>query len=583
MRKTAPSVPVLLLLLALLLLGGTAADAKLDGKAWRELKDRAAELFGQPGHRAEKAELLAKAVEDGLQRSRKLIVDAFVEEAEAWVEAQGGTDPKRAAKQLEEILEESSRNALRERKDPEWRALAVALGVRGLESGIQEISSNPMAKRTPHDQKVLRRLQELLAARETAALEQRGALDDVSRVVVDGDAELLEDFLKGVKRGSDWPVRAAAVRVAATRFEDGDAFEHLQRALEKDDDARVRMSALEALRAVLAERGESLEADVLESLDALVLGRLADPDWGVQLFAVQIVGDRGFVRAVPHLINALSVASPRVSEAIGDVLQSLTGENFDPYADVWAKWWEDNKERYAEEIRVQGKRGKREHPDVHVYGLPVKSDRVVFIIDTSKSMELPTTNENPAEKWKEKAPATGGDAPPPPPPPEEILSGPKIDVAKHELKKALKKLPPTAKFNVIAFNSAVLVWKGEMMDASDKNKEDALQWVRALEPRGSTYIDGALRVAFRIAGLGAVDKAYPEVNVDTIVLMSDGAPTDDATPDSNLMDPKVILDHVSEWNKFRRVVIHCIGIDIQHGIEFLQELSAQNGGEYVDR
>ncbi|MFV1959061.1 MAG: VWA domain-containing protein, partial [Planctomycetota bacterium] len=229
----------------------------------------------------------------------------------------------------------------------------------------------------------------------------------------------------------------------------------------------------------------------------------------------------------------------------------------------------------------KGGKNERARPDLNFYGLPVKSDRVLFIIDASASMKLPTKNENPAEKWK--GPVTPEDGKAPPPPPEEILSGPKIDVAKHELKKALQRLPETAKFNIVAFNSAVISWKDKMMTATPANKQNALKWVRALQPRGSTYIDGALRQAFRMAGLGATDKAYPEVNIDTMVLLSDGAPTDDGYPNAKLMDPNVILEHVREWNRQHRIVIHCIGVDMLPWIEFLKKLAAENGGKYVDR
>jgi Mg-chelatase subunit ChlD len=533
------ALPLLLLVLQAPLL------AKLDATEWREVKERADKVFGQPGQRAEKQSILAKALEDDLRRSRELIADAFVKDSAAWIE--------------------------------------IEQQVRSLEQELYGIQKLPMAKRTPEDQTRLRELEEKLGRAESLAQEERDALDDLRRAIVDGPPELMEEFLKKVKRGGDWPLRAAAISVAARRAGVQDAMEYLQRGLDRDKDARVRMAGLEALRAALAEPAEEKDADRREILDSLVIGRLADPDWGVQLFAVQIVDDQGLTRAIPHLINALGFAGPRVAEAIAEALRKLTGENFDPYADVWARWWEDNQEKFEEKVRVKAGKPKREPPDLHFYGLQVKSDRIVFIIDASDSMKLPTKNENPAEKWKPRGPVTGSGAPPPPPPPEEILSGPKIDVAKHELKKALKKLPRTAKFNLIAFNSAVLVWQDKMMDASEKNIEDALQWVRVLEPKGSTYIDGALRQAFRIAGLGAVDDKYPEVNVDTIVLLSDGAPTDDGWPESKLMDPEEILQHVREWNRFRRVVIHCIGIDIQHGIEFLQKLAAENGGEYIDR
>ncbi len=209
---------------------------------------------------------------------------------------------------------------------------------------------------------------------------------------------------------------------------------------------------------------------------------------------------------------------------------------------------------------------------------------MLFILDMSSSMALPTQNTNPLEKWKPQAPVTGdGDAPPPPPPPEEILSGPKIDVAKHELKKALLKLPETCKFGLIAFNSAILRWKDDLVDASEKNKQDALTWVRSLEAKGTTYIDGALRVAFKMAGMGEAGGAYREIKVDTMILLSDGAPTDDDPKTAKLMDPEIILQHVREWNQGKQIVVNCIGVDMVESIEFLTKLAAENGGTYVDR
>ena len=199
-------------------------------------------------------------------------------------------------------------------------------------------------------------------------------------------------------------------------------------------------------------------------------------------------------------------------------------------------------------------------------------------------MKLKTKNDNPKDHWKPPPATTGGKAPPPPPPPpEEILSGPKTAVAQHELKKAIKQLPKSYMFNMISFNHGAAHWQPEMQKASAKNKESALQWVRSLKPGGSTYIDGALRMGFTLAGLINFDKRYPDVHVDTIVLLSDGAPTDSSFPVSKLMKPELILEHVREWNKSKRVIVHCIGVDMVEGIEFLQKLAAENGGTYVDR
>jgi hypothetical protein len=122
-----------------------------------------------------------------------------------------------------------------------------------------------------------------------------------------------------------------------------------------------------------------------------------------------------------------------------------------------------------------------------------------------------------------------------------------------------------------------------MVPADEKNKEDAYGWIRDMQPVGSTFIDGALRLAFKMAGMGAYDKAYPTVNVDTMIVLSDGAPTDNGYPDPKNMDPEEVLAHVREWNSQNRVIIHCIGIDnVVQGIQFMKKLAAQNGGTYTD-
>ena len=562
MRTPAPRLllvlPALLALLAALA-PHRPVEARLDPKEWRQVEADAKRLFGHPGNQEAKLALLPRIMADGEKRAWKLLVQGLQKEGLAWVDAERAVQAK--------------------------------------EAEIAVVEAKPFRKRSPEEQIDLGTWKEELLKLETAAREQHDVVRAFTVALAGGPEELRKDIQRTVKAGADWTVRAAAAPVFASHLDEklsNDAFRLL---LEIDKDARVRLSALEALREVElppaadeaapdAATPDAPATDLRGTVEGYILGRLADKDWGVQLLAVRIVEQRDMRRAVPHLINALGFASPRVSEAIGGLLQRFTGENFDPYADVWAKWWAEHGEKFASDTEVTGKGGAREFSDIHFYGLPVKSDRILFIIDTSDSMKLKTQNENPAEKWKETGPVTpkDGDAPPPPPP-EEILSGPKIDVAKHELKKALKKLPPTAKFNMISFDSTITVWKEGMMDASEKNVDEALQWVRALKPKGSTYIDGALRTAFRMAGLGAVDKAYGDVNIDTIVLLSDGAPTDSGSPGKQaiLMDDEIILQHVREWNRYKRVVIHTIGVDMLPYIEFLKKLAAENGGKYVDR
>jgi hypothetical protein len=534
-RRRPPLVTALLALCALaafLSAGSTAAVAKLAGKEWKEAEAEFRKLFAERGFPHEKQQVLAKIASDESGRAWRVLAEGLFLEVQVWWGIQN--ELSEAGKEHSSILQKHK-------------------------GGY-----------TADEENRLKDLNVLIADLEAAAKLERQALDLVVQEVCKGPEALRKNILKRAKGGSDWPYRAAAVRVAVATMGEKGSWSFLQNAIENDKDPRVRSAGLDAL------------ADAKEKWEGLVIGRLGDPHWSIVLQAARIAQARELHKAVPHLINALPRASPRVAEALGEVLRALTKENFEPFADVWAKWWEEHQADFESDIKV--KKGKQaEFGEVHFYGVPIKSDRVLFIIDISGSMKKPTKNDNPKERWKPPPSVTGRGRPPPPPPPEEILSGPKIDVAKHELKKAIQKLPKEWTFNIICFNHGASHWQPGMMKASEKNKESAYAWIRSLKASGSTYIDGALRMGFQIAGLVNYDKRYPDIHVDTIVLLSDGAPTDNTLPVSKLMDPEVILQHVRDWNKDKAVVIHCIGVDMVTSIEFLKKLAEENGGTYVDR
>ena len=521
-----------LLLAVLCVLPAADALAKLEDKEWAGAEADWQRLFAAPGQAEAKAKLARTLESDGQNRAWRLLTDALVQECQYWVQAQ-----REVARLVEEI------------------AVVLAIPYKNrFEAQDQEMMANQAA----------------LVDREKEAATERAVVEDLVGVIAKGPQALRLNILARAKGTVDWPFRAAAARIAAVDPLDKESAGFLVKTFTQDRDPRVRLAALDAL------------CTAKDGWEDHVVGRLADLDWGVQLLAVQIAKERKVTKAVPHLINVLDKAIPRVQDAIGKALCEITGQNFDPYADVWAKWWADHKEEFQSTEAIKAGKPREESPDVKFYGLPIKSNRVLFIIDISDSMKKPTKNPNPGGE-KPKPTVTPKDGEKPAEPAEEILSGPKIDVAKHELKKAIEKLPKTATFNIIAFNQTVVPWKETMQQATPEVKEEAYKWIRGWSAKGTTYIDGALRIAFKIAGLGAVDKAYPEVVVDTMLLLSDGAPTDNSATKPKAMDPNEILAHVREWNSFHRVVIHTIGIDIQEGIEFMQKLAAENGGIYVDR
>jgi hypothetical protein len=535
-----PFVFSLLLAFAVACLGARPAAAKLDPVDWKHAESEFARLFtpapGTLGFEADKLALVALLLKDEQARAYKLLSDALVGECALWLGQQ-------------EKLKATA---------DKW---AVTL-------------QKPSKARTPPEEAEMFKAQAEIKALEDAARVERAVLDGIVKAVAAGPAALKQNLYGRAKAAPDWLLRAAVAQVAAVTPTEKDAAAFLSRTLNPtgEKDGRVRAAAVEAL------------APLPEGAEEHVLGRLADPDVGVQLTAVGIVATKKLTRAIPHLIVALEKASPRMQEAYGKALRELTGENFEPYADVWAKWWEANKEKFdaAEALKV-GSKPRNPAQDPTLYGVPIKSDRVLFIIDISGSMDKESQNKGAAPP-KPAGPVTPKEGDPPPPPPaEEVISGKKIDVAKHELKKAIEKLPKSAKFAIIAYNHAAIVWKPAPVDATPENKEDAFKWIRQWGPSGSTFTDGALRLGFRMAGLVDVDKAYSEVVIDTILLVSDGAPTDNDPGTSKLMDHNIILQHVREWNAQKRIVINCIAVDMQPGNEFMSKLAAENGGVFVDR
>lgn len=536
-RKT-PSMLLAAFAACLLVLPATAsdADARLSGKEWKELQQRYAELFAKRGEAEAKAALMKEVAADGTGRAWRLMKDALVKEVQTLAGVQ---------KELVDAAEEQG-----------------------------EIVKRGMKGYTATDEN---RMKELMASIEELgklAQEERRATDAIVTAICEGPPKLREIIIKQAKssKPSDWPFRAAAVAVAARSMDEKGSGSYLLRTLAKDSDPRVRLSALDAL------------ATTKEGWEHLVIGRLADPHWSVVLRAAQILEERKVHKAVPHLINALTGASPRLAQGVGAALKALTGENFEPYADVWTKWWEEHKDDFEKDVEV--KTGKKpEFPRIHFYGVEIKSDRVLFIIDVSGSMklEIKTKDEEPKKKKKDPV-VTGPGNPPPPPDLEDFLrQGKKIDIAKHELKKAIERMPKEFTFNIIQFNQGAKPWQEKMVKASKKNKEAAYTWIRGLKPSGSTYTDGALRMGFKMAGLINFDDKYPNIALDTIVLLSDGAPTDTSFPTAKLMDPEVILGNVREWNKHGKVVIHCIAVNMPEGNVFMEKLAKENGGTFVDR
>ena len=155
------------------------------------------------------------------------------------------------------------------------------------------------------------------------------------------------------------------------------------------------------------------------------------------------------------------------------------------------------------------------------YGMSVHSDRVVFIVDVSGSMNWP---------WRRDPK--------------------RIEIARRQLTRVLKEMNRKTLFNLIVYSNKVRLWQKKEVEARPTNVAKALKWVdrTLVKPEGDTHTHDALKAAF---------SRNPEF--DTIYLLSDGNPSD-----GDHVCPEGILAQVRVWNRHRRAAIHTIGLTLEN-------------------
>jgi HEAT repeat protein len=360
-------------------------------------------------------------------------------------------------------------------------------------------------------------------------------------------------------------------------FSDAKAVKYLFREALKDGSPRVRETAARALggignkdaimplRRALADKKVAVrEASLvslgeLEATEALpdILKALEDEAWPVRAAAVKALRLLAAKESVGPLIEAMSREEGRLQKDIADVLEDLTGQGFGVNVDGWRRWWEEHRGEYGGESGL-GLGGKGPRGKVSYYGIETYSNRIVYVLDVSGSMASAHAAPGRAAQGKEIS---------------------KVAAAKRELIRSLKSIPAKGFFTIIVYNDLIKVWQPKLVSTTPANKKKAVEFVTGLTAAQSTNIYGALEACFKLAGMGASDKRY-DLGADTIFLLSDGSPT---KADGSLDSTDKILFACREWNRLKRVTIHCIGIGKAHNGAFMRTLATENGGQYVAR
>lgn len=393
--------------------------------------------------------------------------------------------------------------------------------------------------------------------------------------------EAVRELLARLKSEPDWTRRAgiAGALGSIPRPETLDAL-LAQIPLEKEPGAKAAI--LDALRAAKTDDPRALSA---------ASEALKDEYWQVQLSALLLIRDRGRDKAktsIDALIEALQKSDGRMQHEINDALVALTGVDRHGDASAWKSWWDSNRESFLDGDFQPSPQDAGVAPSsaTTFYGIPIKSKKVVFVLDRSGSMMEPSEWELPGgedvstgAKGKNEVPdlKPSGDR--------------KIDIARWQLKRALAGMPDGAEFNIVFFNqdvsdATILNPKG-LVKLSKATRNQAYAFIDATTPDGGTNIFDPMERALSFAGSGIGDKLYKS-GADTIFLLTDGIPNSGQIP-----EPTEILVQIKELNATRKVKINTIGVfssvgpgsmqpdEREEGTKFLQQMAEESGGVFA--
>ena len=344
-----------------------------------------------------------------------------------------------------------------------------------------------------------------------------------------GSPELAADIVTAALRDTKDP----ELRIAALRALAGVGFEH--EAVRKFFERCARVKDWKERMAILAVAAETGDPGAAP----LLLEMVDDKAWQVRLTAVQGLGRVRSKEAIPPLIDRLEEEElARIRRAISDTLFRITGVNLYDSVELWRKWWKERGEKFEvpdarPELPPQppggGTRAK-------FYGIPVESDRVIFVIDQSGSMGHFGTDDKPSD----------------------------LDKAVEQTLAVIEKLDKNARVNVILFETTVRPWAKQLVPLNKKSRAALKRHLLAQKPMGSTNLYDALEMALLTP------------KVDTVYLLSDGSPTG-----GKFVDDEDILREVRNINRLRRIAIHCVSLGFPSRL--LKQLAEQNGGCFVTR
>ncbi|MHC4450107.1 MAG: VWA domain-containing protein [Planctomycetota bacterium] len=484
--------------------------ADLSDDAWNRVRKEATALSGKIGEPDRKFALVDELAGEDSERAARLLMDIA---AATWQRSEkAAKSVAKAERDYEKISRALRKKRGARRDDPKWQAKRDALKAAELDAETE--------------QSLLRVLRETIGElRSPAAV----------AVLVDSKSARARRSVE-VRRG-----------VLAALWHQPGMERHVLAFARDPDLPAERARVLDWIGTRKVTAGYELAVEGLRARHSSVV-RSA-------VAALQALDDP---RCVAALVESRRKAKGQLAEDLEYALHHFTGKKFfGPGAeDAWWGWWRAEGEVWLAKKTGQRFATKERKGSAHFYGVPTRSNRIVFVLDRSASMKEPVPQR----------PTTTGK-----PPPDWVPGKNKMEVAKNQLARSIRGLQPDVEFAVVFYSHEVHRWRKELMKATPENKKEAIEWFERLQPVGSTMIFDALSQALRYAPKGA----------DTIFLLSDGAPS---TPGGHeLLVGEPLEKAVTEFldaNKAHRCIVHTIGVGAQQDRTLMERLARATGGTY---
>ena len=282
-----------------------------------------------------------------------------------------------------------------------------------------------------------------------------------------------------------------------------------------------------------------LELDLGSAVE-LALAQVGQKSWELRSVAYRYLTRFRDLGSIPALIERYGKEDGRLQQELSDALFAHTGTRCWS-REEWDAWWRKNRQGHALPAAETVAAASKKKPSgggstASYFGIPLVSKRCIFLIDTSGSMNAKIGTDKKRTR---------------------------LDEVKKQLHDAVAKLPDDQWFNIYFYAGSPSPMWSDLRQAAGAEREEVLERIKktGIGPGGTNIFD-------------SVERAFGNVEVDTIYLLSDGEPSA-----GRITEPMLIAEQVRRWNYGRQVVVHCISVGTNS--KMMERLARESGGEYV--